>query len=144
MTLKDSFQTVQRQMIAILAHDHLRQQTWPRQSLLNGLGRLVGNDHMGRAALAYVLGPYVLDHEQRGRDIIKLLTDFFTESLSSLSTVRTTQFLGRHRMLNPATWQIFGKWSATSVLVAMPLWFLLLSSLVSVGLALQFEQFGRE
>jgi len=61
----DPFLPVQRDVIGILAHCHLRQQTCPGQPLLDRLRGLLRRLHTTPAG-ARVLGPHFLNHHHRG------------------------------------------------------------------------------
>jgi hypothetical protein len=90
-------------MSPVLADDHLGQQSLgqqsrPRQPFVDGLGRLAGENDLLLAVLAGVLRRHMLHDEQRGRLIVELLADFFTDGLSSLAAARAKPLSRWHVM----------------------------------------------
>ena len=79
VTAENSFLAIERKMIRIFADNHLGQQPWSGQPLLDRLGEPLGNDHIGLARLTGVFGPHILDHDQAGRNVIELLADLLAD-----------------------------------------------------------------
>ena len=78
--LEDPFLAVKRQVVGILADGHVGQQSRAGQPLLDRLGEPLGDHDVGLARLAGVLGPDVLEHDQRGRHVFELLADLLAEA----------------------------------------------------------------
>src|SRR5262249_1522623 len=79
---------VEGQMIGVLADDHLSEQTGPGQSLLDGLGEPLGDDDVGLACLAGVLGSNVLDDDPARGNRVELLADFLTKGPAAAAPTR--------------------------------------------------------
>src|SRR5512135_716766 len=109
MAGEDVLLTVERQVIAILARDRLGQEPRPRQPLVDRLGRLVREGDVLLARATGVAKSRVLDHEERGRDVLQLLADLFADLDAHVAAVGTGQFLGGQLVFDPLPGQMFGE-----------------------------------
>ena len=85
---------VQRQVIVVLGHGHLRKQAGRRDALVDHLCRhRRGLD--GLAAGAGVLAADMTQHEELGRDAVQLFADLFADAFERLATgaVRLFEFV---------------------------------------------------
>ena len=80
MALKNRLHAVQRKVISVFAHGHLRQQTRPRQPLLDGYGRFRRCQHT-TPFRAGILDANFLDDLQGGRNKFQPLADIFSDFL---------------------------------------------------------------
>ncbi len=91
---------VQRQVIRILRRDHLGQEARARPALVDGLRRHRARDHVALARRARILEPHVLDDEQRGRLVVKLLARLLAD-LHEVGSTRPARALRvRQRVLD--------------------------------------------
>ena len=74
LALEDPLLPVQRLMVGVLAHDHLRQHARSRRALLD---RLRGLFRRFYSAIASVLPPHILDDLDRGWDVLVALARLF-------------------------------------------------------------------
>ena len=102
MPSQDVFLAVQRQMIPVLAGDHLGQQARTGQALVNRLGRLGRDRHVLLTRWAGVLAPHELADEQRGWDILQLLADLLAERHPNLAAAGADPLLLREFTLTRA------------------------------------------
>ncbi len=78
--LEDSFQAIERQVIGIFADRDVSHQPRAGQTLLDRLGKPVGDHDVGLAGLAGILGADVFEHDQRRGDVFELLADFLADA----------------------------------------------------------------
>ena len=79
---------IQRQVIVVLGHHHLRQQARRRDALVDHLrGHWRGLDRL--AARAGVFAADVAQHEELGRHAVELLADLFADALEGLRRRRS-------------------------------------------------------
>lgn len=91
--LEDSFQPIQRQVVAQLTHSDIGQQARPRQAFINRLRRFFGRRDVRVVTLAVALGTAVfmadvLKYLEAGRKIFQLLADFRPDPLPLLAAGR--------------------------------------------------------
>lgn len=79
MTGEDLFLTMQRQVIAVLAHRHLSDEPGTRQALLDGLRWLGGSHQMAFALWTSIGAADVFTHEERCGNVVELFTDLFAD-----------------------------------------------------------------
>ena len=96
MPSKDLLLTVQRQVIAVLAHNNVCEQPCSGTSALNNLGfrREFAGNHSVFAARAGALDADVFSHEKASRCIFQLFRDFFAD-FSHLDAAALAGFLLR-------------------------------------------------
>jgi hypothetical protein len=85
--------TVEREVVSVLRDENMRQQTWSRQSALNG-ARWCRRLHNPLAARAAQLGTHLADHLELGRHILQHLGNIFPEQPQRAPATRTDT-LGR-------------------------------------------------
>ena len=78
--LKNAFLTIKWQVIRIFTDGDVRHQSRAGKSLLDRLGKPLGDDDVSLARLASILGTHVLEHDQRRRHIFKLFTHFLADA----------------------------------------------------------------
>ena len=84
---EDRFLTVERQVVGELAGDDVGQEPRPRQPLLDRLGEPRGDHDVCGAACARILRPDVLEHDQAGGDVFKLLADLLADRPTLVAAV---------------------------------------------------------
>ena len=94
LTAEHPFLPRQGQMVGVLAHRHLRQETRSRQPLLDRRHRLAGRDHRTAFGAGVLLAGF-LDHRQRGRNELQPLADFLADVSQVLGAVRAVLLFGR-------------------------------------------------
>jgi transposase InsO family protein len=122
LPLEDAFQAIERQMVTVLAHDHLGQQARPGQTARNRLGRLLGHDHVllrkrkpafGKLLPPGVFLPHVNRHEKRRRLPIDLLAPLFADLDQILRTAQRFLFRFREIVDDFHSREVIGYSSAT-------------------------------
>ena len=96
----DPVEALERQVIGVLADRHVRHQPRPGQALLDRLGEPLGDHDVVPAGGAGIFGADVLKHDQRRGDILELLDQGPSISLTSRAvqetgTSRTYRYSGR-------------------------------------------------
>ena len=101
-------------MVGVFADDHLGQQPWAGQPLLDRLGKPFSNDHVGLARLAGVLGPYMLDHDHRLAGLnSSCFADFLADAGADGTAVGTRELFGGNVVDLALALQALGQWLTT-------------------------------
>ena len=79
---------VQREVVSVLRDENMRQQSWARQSALDG-ARWCRRLHNALAAGAAQLGTYLADHLELSRHILQHLGNIFPEQLQLATAIGT-------------------------------------------------------
>jgi hypothetical protein len=105
---EDAFESMQRQVIGVLAGDDLGQKAVSGQPLVDDGGRRRRGSDMVMTLRAGVLEANVLLHEQAGRLVVELLADLFAELLAHVAAAGAEPVRFGERVLNAASGQIGG------------------------------------
>ncbi len=92
-------------MVGVLAHGHVRQQARPGQALLDRLGEPLGDHDVRLTVGAGVLGPDVLEHDERRGHIFELLAEFLADRPALDAALRAEPLFGRDVVRHPPTRQ---------------------------------------
>ena len=110
---EDAYEAIERQMIAVFAGGDLSQEAGARQSLVDRLGRLVGDRDPLMTLLAGVFETDVFLDEERGGAEVELLADLLAEGLLNAIAARAAA-LRFGKLVNDAfAAQVLGKRLAT-------------------------------
>src|SRR5690606_21181410 len=94
LSLEDSFQAVQRQMIPQLARNHVGQEARPRQTLFDRLGRPLRHFNLRVVTVVVAMGtsvlvPNVLEDFEASRKIFELFALFLADATPLVAASRT-------------------------------------------------------
>ena len=106
MAGKNPLQAIERQVIRVLARQHVRQQTRAWQALLDRLRRHRRGHHMTFAMRAGILQPHVLADKKRRRHVLQLLRDLFADALQRLLALLAGALRLRHVVFDSLARQI--------------------------------------
>ena len=93
MSGEDPLLPIEREVIAGLARDDLREEPGPGQPLFDRLWRLVRDGDVPLAAAAGDLDPHVLHDKQRRGPIVELLTDLLADRAAVMAALRAGSLL---------------------------------------------------